>query len=164
MSTLQTYIKTQRESRPILLMTHVIYGYPTIKDSLEIMETLLREGTDILEVQFPFSDPVATFTYHRSFSHSLITLALLTPLMVWLIRKIHPIHAQHRMGWYALVYLAFATHVLLDAFTIYGTQIFWPVSNTPMTTRSAMSTTSSPGRRPFGNPATSPSITPSGFC
>lgn len=59
MSTLQTYIKSQRESRPILLMTHVIYGYPTIKDSLEIMETLMREGTDILEVQFPFSDPVA---------------------------------------------------------------------------------------------------------
>lgn len=40
-------------------MTHVIYGYPTIEDSLAWMETLLAQGVDILEVQFPFSDPVA---------------------------------------------------------------------------------------------------------
>jgi len=86
-----------------------------------------------LDVLVRFSDPVASFTYHRSFSHSLIVLALLTPLMVWLIRKIHPADARHRLGWYGLVYLAFATHVLLDSFTIYGTQIFWPLYTVPMT-------------------------------
>jgi inner membrane protein len=31
-----------------------------------------------------------------------------------------------------LVYLVFATHVLLDSFTVYGTQIFWPFITTPM--------------------------------
>jgi inner membrane protein len=31
------------------------------------------------------------------------------------------------------VFLAFATHVLLDSCTIYGTQIFWPLDSTPMT-------------------------------
>ena len=62
-----------------------------------------------------------------------LLLALLTPLMVWLIRRIHPADAHHRVGWYLLVYLAFATHVLLDSSTIYGTQIFWPLDNTPMT-------------------------------
>ncbi len=86
-----------------------------------------------LDVLVPFSDPVAAFTYHRSFSHSLILLAFLTPLVVWLIRKIHTTDASHRLGWYLLVYLAFATHVLLDSCTIYGTQIFWPIVNTPMT-------------------------------
>jgi inner membrane protein len=40
--------------------------------------------------------------------------------------------ASHRVRWYLLVYLAFATHVLLDSCTIYGTQIFWPIVNTPM--------------------------------
>lgn len=40
-------------------MTHVIYGYPSIKASLDWMRALLDQGVDILEVQFPFSDPVA---------------------------------------------------------------------------------------------------------
>ena len=86
-----------------------------------------------LDVLIPFTDAVADFTFHRSFSHSVIMLALLTPLVVWLIRKIHPADADHRRGWYALVYLAFLTHVLLDSCTIYGTQIFWPLSDYPMT-------------------------------
>ncbi len=86
-----------------------------------------------LDVLVPFSDPVADFTYHRSFSHSLLVLALLTPLIVWLIRRLHPQDARHHAGWLLLVYLAFATHVLLDSCTIYGTQIFWPVDITPMT-------------------------------
>lgn len=59
MHPLTTYIHQKRQSRPILLMTHVVYGYPTVNDSLEIMRTLLNQGADILEVQFPFSDPVA---------------------------------------------------------------------------------------------------------
>ena len=86
-----------------------------------------------LDVLVPFSDPVADFTYHRSFSHSLLVLALLTPLVVWLIRRLHPRDARHHAGWLLLVYLAFATHVLLDSCTIYGTQIFWPLDTTPMT-------------------------------
>src|SRR5262249_23667736 len=38
------------------------------------------------------------------------------------------------------------------------------VHSTPIETRSAASTTSSPGRRPFGKPALSPPSTPSVFC
>ena len=86
-----------------------------------------------LDVFIPFGDPVADFTFHRSFSHSLLVMALLTPLVVWLIRRLHPRDARHRAGWFALVYLAFATHALLDSCTIYGTQIFWPLDATPMT-------------------------------
>jgi inner membrane protein len=86
-----------------------------------------------LDVFIPFGDPVKDFTYHRSFSHSLFVLALVTPLMVWLILKLHPQTSEHRRNWFALVYLVFATHVLLDSFTVYGTQIFWPIDDTPMT-------------------------------
>lgn len=86
-----------------------------------------------LDVFVPFGNPVADFTYHRSFSHSLIVLTLLTPLVAWLIGKLHPRDAHHRAGWLLLVFLAFATHVLLDSCTIYGTQIFWPLDPTPMT-------------------------------
>jgi len=59
MSHLSAFIRQQRQTKPILLMTHVIYGYPTIADSLQMMRTLLTKKVAILEVQFPFSDPVA---------------------------------------------------------------------------------------------------------
>ncbi|WP_455211569.1 metal-dependent hydrolase [Kaarinaea lacus] len=86
-----------------------------------------------LDVFIPLGDAVSDFTYHRSASHSLIVLAMLTPVMVWLITKLHPSTLEHKQRWYLSVYLVFATHVLLDSFTAYGTQIFWPVVTTPMT-------------------------------
>ncbi len=86
-----------------------------------------------LDVFIPLGDAVRDFTYHRSFSHSLFVLAALTPLIVWLILKLHPQTREHKLRWFVLVYLVFATHVLLDSFTVYGTQIFWPFITTPMT-------------------------------
>lgn len=85
-----------------------------------------------LDVFIPLSDAVAEFTYHRSFSHSLFVLAGLTPLLVWLARKIHGPTSATVTRWALAIYLTFATHVLLDAMTIYGTQIFWPISNWPV--------------------------------
>jgi inner membrane protein len=85
-----------------------------------------------LDVLVPLGDPVSDFVYHRSYSHSLFVLAALTPLVVWLILRMHPRTREHRTGWAALVYLAFATHVLLDSFTVYGTQILWPLDRTPV--------------------------------
>lgn len=86
-----------------------------------------------LDSFLPLGGPVADFTYHRGASHSLFVLAALTPLFAWLIGKLHPDTRQHRVRWAALVYLVFSTHVLLDSFTVYGTQIFWPLWTTPMT-------------------------------
>ena len=86
-----------------------------------------------LDVFIPLGDAVSDFTYHRSASHSLLVLALVTPFMVWLINKLHPQTTDHQRRLYAMVYLVFATHVLLDSFTVYGTQIFWPIYTTPMT-------------------------------
>jgi inner membrane protein len=85
-----------------------------------------------LDVLVSLGDAVKDFTYHRSASHSLLMLALATPLLVWLIIRIHPSLREHRTRWLLLVYLAFATHVLLDSFTAYGTQIFWPISEMPV--------------------------------
>jgi inner membrane protein len=85
-----------------------------------------------LDVFVPLGDVVKDFTYHRSASHSLIMLALATPLLVWLINRIHPALREYRTRWALLVYLCFATHVLLDSFTSYGTQLFWPIVDTPV--------------------------------
>ncbi|MGD1975083.1 MAG: metal-dependent hydrolase [Desulfobacterales bacterium] len=85
-----------------------------------------------LDVLVPLGDAVKDFTYHRSASHSLFVLALLTPVFVWLILKIHPQTRIHLKKWVLLVYLAFATHVILDCCTVYGTQIFWPLPTPPV--------------------------------
>ncbi|MFT5722440.1 MAG: inner membrane protein [Motiliproteus sp.] len=85
-----------------------------------------------LDVLISFGGPVADFTYHRSFSHSLLVLSAVSPLLAWLIRKIHPQTAEYRQGWLVLVLLALITHPLLDAFTIYGTQLFWPLDAAPV--------------------------------
>jgi inner membrane protein len=52
--------------------------------------------------------------------------------VVWLILKLHPASAQQRTGWYRLVLMVFATHVLLDCFTVYGTQALWPLPMPPV--------------------------------
>ena len=85
-----------------------------------------------LDVFVPFGDPVADFTYHRSFSHSLLVLTALTPLLVWLIIRIHPQTAVYKRQWFWLVWLALITHSLLDSLTIYGTQVLWPLLDTPV--------------------------------
>lgn len=74
MNPLQKFIQDERETKSHLLMTHVVYGYPSIEKSLEIMQLMLDQGVELLEVQFPFSDPVAdgptiTTACHHALEH-----------------------------------------------------------------------------------------------
>lgn len=48
-----------RQAQDIKLMTHTVVGYPTLEKSREIVKTLIGGGADFLELQIPFSDPVA---------------------------------------------------------------------------------------------------------
>ncbi len=85
-----------------------------------------------LDVFIPYADPIRSFTYHRGFSHSLFVLTLLTPVIVWLILKLHPRIKDHKTALLWLVWLSFITHILLDCLTVYGTQIFWPIWSYPV--------------------------------
>ena len=84
-----------------------------------------------LDVLIPLGGPVNDFVYHRGFSHSLILLALLSPLVAWLIIKLHAATRQFYLRWVLLVFVVFEASVLIDLMTIYGTQIFWPFDTTP---------------------------------
>lgn len=44
---------------PKHLMTHVVIGYPSIAISEQIVDTLVRAGSTYIELQMPFSDPLA---------------------------------------------------------------------------------------------------------
>ena len=78
-----------------------------------------------------YANPVDSFILHRSFSHSLLMFAILTPFLLWVVAKLHPEDQPYRRRWLWLIVLCLATHSLLDCMTIYGTQIFWPVSSHP---------------------------------
>lgn len=85
-----------------------------------------------LDVFIHQSDPVAGFTMHRGFSHSLFVLtafgfALWALLRLWW----KPVREAPR-GWLAAILLALLTHPLLDAHTAYGTQLFWPAGWIPI--------------------------------
>lgn len=41
------------------IMTHVVLGYPTLEKSIEIVRAMDQAGARIIELQIPFSDPIA---------------------------------------------------------------------------------------------------------
>ena len=41
------------------IMLHIVAGYPTLKKSEELAYVLAKSGADYIEIQIPFSDPVA---------------------------------------------------------------------------------------------------------
>lgn len=82
-----------------------------------------------LDQLIPYGDPVATFTYHRSYSHALAVQTAAAPLLAWPIQRLHG-GAYRR--WLLAVWLALITHALLDACTVYGTQLFLPFSAYPV--------------------------------
>ncbi len=84
-----------------------------------------------LDVLIPLGGPVNDFVYHRGFSHSLFLLALLSPVLAWLITQCHPDTKRHYRRWLLMCVLVLEASVLLDLLTIYGTQIFWPFDTMP---------------------------------
>jgi len=84
-----------------------------------------------LDVVMRYADPVSAMTAHRGFSHSLFVLTALAALIAWLVRRRWPQahYGPWRLFW--AVWLALITHPLLDAFTSYGTQLFWPLQPVP---------------------------------
>jgi len=78
---------------------------------------------------------VESFTEHRSFSHSIIVLLLASPLFAYCLQRWHPKDLSGNKisfrYWAFSIFLILGTHAVLDAFTIYGTQLFWPITNYP---------------------------------
>ncbi|GHD64149.1 membrane protein [Thalassobaculum fulvum] len=85
-----------------------------------------------LDVFWPFDDPVDAFVLHRGATHSLVVQALATPLFgEALVRGFRALREHRRLAW-AAVYLCLSTHALLDAMTVYGTRLLWPLWTEPV--------------------------------
>ena len=78
----------------------------------------------------PLITPLQQLSVHRGYSHALLFAFVTAPLFAC------PVHHFHRnssqatyMDWLILFFLGIFTHPLLDAFTLYGTQLFLPFSD-----------------------------------
>ena len=83
-----------------------------------------------LDVFIDHGDPVRNMTLHRAQSHSLLYLALLSPLLAWLCARLCS-QRQHWQRWLLAIWLILTTHVLLDLMTVYGTQLLIPFTDFP---------------------------------
>lgn len=87
---------------------------------------------DSLFIALATDDPVSLMTVHRSFSHSLFVLPFLAWLIWWGFKRRGKRVAESPVRWFWAIQLSLVSHPLLDAFTVYGTQLFWPLHAPPV--------------------------------
>ena len=56
---LESYLRERLKEKEILLMTHIVIRYPTFEDSFKIIKAMAEAGVDVMELQIPFSEPIA---------------------------------------------------------------------------------------------------------
>lgn len=59
MATLAEFVQEGLTRKPITLMTHIVVGFPSLEDNWAVLEQMERAGVEVVEFQFPFSEPVA---------------------------------------------------------------------------------------------------------
>jgi inner membrane protein len=77
----------------------------------------------------PFLNEIQALSFHRGISHSLVFTVLASPVLGWMISRIHRSSQVTWRAWSQLVFWCLLTHITLDCFTTYGTQIFQPFSD-----------------------------------
>jgi inner membrane protein len=83
-----------------------------------------------LDVLIDQGDAIRNMVLHRAESHALFWLTLFSLPLAALVARLHGEWGWLRRWWLAL-WLVLVTHPLLDAMTVYGTQLALPFSNHP---------------------------------
>lgn len=59
MNLIDKQLEKIKQEKRLGLMTHVVVGYPSLKETIRIIKTMVENGVDLVELQIPFSDPLA---------------------------------------------------------------------------------------------------------
>ncbi len=59
MNRLEEIIKNKLTEKQILLMTHLVLGYPSFEVNREVISQMVENGVDLIEMQIPFTEPMA---------------------------------------------------------------------------------------------------------
>lgn len=77
-------------------------------------------------------DPVVRMTCHRAATHSWLVLPFVAWAIWWFFKRRGGRVAQSPSRWWWAILACLMAHPLLDAFTVYGTQLFWPLPMRPI--------------------------------
>lgn len=56
---LKTNLEAALRHKDILLMTHIVLGYPSFEVNRQVVAEMVANGVDLIEMQIPFSEPMA---------------------------------------------------------------------------------------------------------
>jgi tryptophan synthase alpha chain len=56
---LEHQIRAKRKKKEILLMTHLVLGYPSFDDNRKVIAQMIEAGVELIELQIPFSEPMS---------------------------------------------------------------------------------------------------------
>lgn len=56
---LEQQLRKRLKQKDILLMTHIVLGYPSFETNREVIKQMVENGVDCIEMQIPFSEPMA---------------------------------------------------------------------------------------------------------
>ena len=120
-------------------VTHILLGAscaavlaPPAQRRIAMLAGAVLNTLPDLDVFVRYGDPVADMTYHRSFTHSLFVLPV-AALAIWaLLRWTWQPAREAPARWLGICFLALLTHPVLDSFTVYGTQLWWPLDTPPV--------------------------------
>src|SRR5688572_4285521 len=87
---------------------------------------------DVLPLLLFSDDPVVRMTWHRGATHSLLVLPFVAwALWAWFKRRRGRV-AEAPRRWFWVFQCTLLAHPLLDALTVYGTQLLWPLPMPPV--------------------------------
>lgn len=92
--------------------------------------TLVGTLPDLDVLSAPFMDQLDELAIHRGISHSIVMMIFLSPVIGWIIQRFHRNADLSFAATTGFAFLGLSTHVLIDCFTTYGTQVLQPFSNT----------------------------------
>lgn len=85
---------------------------------------------DLVAIRFFSTDSYATILYHRGPSHSLLFTTVLGFILGALLWRYYSYNRKEWWPWVSLMIISLVCHPLLDLFTINGTQLLWPFTET----------------------------------
>lgn len=100
-----------------------------IGNKAPILGAIIGTIPDLDVLLVPFFDEVQKISLHRGYSHSILFCLLGAFLFAYILSKIKWTKEVAMTKLWLFSFLALFTHVLLDAYTTYGTQLFLPFSN-----------------------------------
>jgi tryptophan synthase alpha chain len=73
---LTEYLAQRAQHSKILLMTHIVIGYPSIEESLRLVDSMVEAGVDLMELQLPFSEPIADGPVIAGANHAALSVGV----------------------------------------------------------------------------------------